>query len=78
LSRRDPADDAPGALTHPYLARAFCEVGDGLAPAPGQAKKAAMLGSLDLTTQEWRGEPLESLKTDSGKWQSDGSGRAGC
>jgi hypothetical protein len=36
------------ALTHPYLARAWAKRGAGLrVPAPGQAQKIAMMGSLD-------------------------------
>jgi hypothetical protein len=35
-------------LTHPYLARAWAKAGADLrVPAPGQARKVAMLGSLD-------------------------------
>lgn len=35
-------------MTHPYLARAWAERGADLrVPAPGQAKKVAMMGSLD-------------------------------
>jgi transposase len=40
--------DESEALTHPYLARAWAKAGADLrVPAPGQAKKVAMLGSLD-------------------------------
>jgi len=40
--------DESEALTHPYLARAWARSGADLrVPAPGQAKKVAMLGSLD-------------------------------
>ena len=40
--------DESEALTHPYLARAWAKAGSDLrVPAPGQAKKVAMLGSLD-------------------------------
>jgi len=40
--------DESEALTHPYLARAWAERGADLrVPAPGQAKKVAMMGSLD-------------------------------
>jgi transposase len=40
-------------LTHPYLARAWAKVGADLrVPAPGQAKKVAMLGSLDHVTRQ--------------------------
>lgn len=40
--------DESEALTHPYLARAWAKSGADLrVPAPGQAKKVAMLGSLD-------------------------------
>jgi hypothetical protein len=36
------------ALTHPYLARAWAKRGADLrVPAPGQAKKVAMMGALD-------------------------------
>jgi DDE superfamily endonuclease len=39
-------------LTHPYLARAWAKVGADLrVPAPGQAKKVAILGSLDHVTR---------------------------
>ena len=44
--------DESEALTHPYLARAWAERGADLrVPAPGQAKKVAMLGSLDHVTR---------------------------
>src|SRR5437588_9434000 len=40
-------------LTHPYLARAWAKVGADLrVPAPGQAMKVAMLGSLDHVTRQ--------------------------
>lgn len=40
--------DESEALTHPYLARAWAKAGVDLrVPAPGQAKKVAMLGSFD-------------------------------
>jgi len=40
--------DESEALTHPYLARAWAKRGADLrVPAPGQAKKVAMVGSLD-------------------------------
>jgi transposase len=40
-------------LTHPYLARAWARSGADLrVPAPGQAKKIAMLGSLDHGTRQ--------------------------
>jgi DDE superfamily endonuclease len=40
-------------LTHPYLARAWAKSGAGLrVPAPEQAKKVAMLGSLDQVTRQ--------------------------
>jgi transposase len=40
--------DESEALTHPYLARAWARRGADLrVPAPGQARKVAMLGSLD-------------------------------
>lgn len=40
--------DESEALTHPYLARAWAKSGADLrVPAPGQARKVAMLGSLD-------------------------------
>ena len=45
--------DESEALTHPYLARAWAKSGADLrVPAPGQAKKVAMLGSLDHVTHE--------------------------
>ena len=40
--------DESEALTHPYLARAWAKRGADLrVPAPGQAAKVAMIGSLD-------------------------------
>jgi hypothetical protein len=40
--------DESEALTHPYLARAWARRGADLrVPAPGQAKKIAMMGALD-------------------------------
>jgi transposase len=40
--------DESEALTHPYLARAWAKRGADLrVPAPGQAKKVAMIGSLN-------------------------------
>jgi hypothetical protein len=45
--------DESEALTHPYLARAWAQSGADLrVPAPGQAKKVAMLGSLDYKTRQ--------------------------
>jgi hypothetical protein len=45
--------DESEALTHPYLARAWARSGADLrVPAPGQAKKVAMLGSLDHVTRQ--------------------------
>jgi transposase len=45
--------DESEALTHPYLAYAWAKVGADLrVPAPGQAKKVAMLGSLDHVTRQ--------------------------
>ena len=45
--------DESEALTHPYLARAWAKSGADLrVPAPGQAKKVAMLGSLDHATRQ--------------------------
>jgi len=45
--------DESEALTHPYLARAWAKSGADLrVPAPGQAKKIAMLGSLDHLTRQ--------------------------
>ena len=45
--------DESEALTHPYLARVWSKAGADLrVPAPGQAKKVAMLGSLDHVTRE--------------------------
>lgn len=44
--------DESEALTHPYLAKAWAKSGADLrVPAPGQAKKVAMLGSLDHATR---------------------------
>ncbi len=45
--------DESEALTHPYLARAWAKSGADLrVPAPGQAKKVAILGSLDPLTRQ--------------------------
>ena len=45
--------DESEALTHPYLARAWARSGADLrVPAPGQARKVAMLGSLDRVTRQ--------------------------
>ena len=45
--------DESEALTHPYLARAWAKSGANLrVPAPGQAKKVAMLGSRDHCTRQ--------------------------
>ena len=45
--------DESEALTHPYLARAWAKSGADLrVPAPGQAKKVAMLGSLNHVTRK--------------------------
>ena len=45
--------DESEALTHPYLARAWAKRGADLrVPAPGQAKKVAMMGALDHVTRE--------------------------
>ena len=45
--------DESEALTHPYLARAWARSGADLrVPAPGQAKKVAILGSLDHRTRQ--------------------------
>jgi len=45
--------DESEALTHPYLARAWALRGADLrTPAPGQAKKVAMIGSLDHVTRQ--------------------------
>jgi transposase len=44
--------DESEALTHPYLARAWAKSGADLrVPAPGQARKVAILGSLDPLTR---------------------------
>ena len=44
--------DESEALTHPYLARAWAKRGADLrVPAPGQAKKVAMMGALDHVTR---------------------------
>jgi hypothetical protein len=43
--------DESEALTHPYLARAWAKRGADLrVPAPGQAKKVALMGVLDHAT----------------------------
>lgn len=45
--------DESEALTHPYLAHVWAKSGADLrVPAPGQAKKVAMLGSIDHVTRE--------------------------
>ena len=45
--------DESEALTHPYLARAWAERGADLrVPAPGQAKKVAMMGALDHAARQ--------------------------
>jgi transposase len=45
--------DESEALTHPYLARAWAQAGADLrVPAPGQARKVAMLGSFDHRTRQ--------------------------
>jgi len=42
--------DESEALTHPYLSRAWAKRGADLrVPAPGQARKIAMMGSLDYS-----------------------------
>ena len=47
--------DESEALTHPYLARAWAKSGADLrVPAPGQARKVAMLGSLDHVSKPAR------------------------
>jgi len=45
--------DESEALTHPYLARAWAKRGADLrVPAPGQAKKVAIIGSLNHVTRQ--------------------------
>lgn len=45
--------DESEALTHPYLARAWAKAGADLRiPAPGHAKKVAILGSVDHKTRK--------------------------
>jgi transposase len=45
--------DESEALTHPYLARAWAERGADLrVPAPGQAKKVAIMGALDWMSRK--------------------------
>ena len=45
--------DESEALTHPYLARAWAKRGADLrVPAPGQAKKVALIGSLDHLSRQ--------------------------
>jgi hypothetical protein len=45
--------DESEALTHPYLARMWAKAGADLrVPAPGHAKKVAILGSLEHVTRE--------------------------
>lgn len=58
--------DESEALTHPYLARAWARRGADLrVPAPGQAKKVAMMGTLD-----WRRRKL-SVTTSRTKRSAD-------
>lgn len=46
-------EDESEALTHPYLARAWAKRGADLrVPAPGQAQKIAMMGSLDYASRK--------------------------
>jgi transposase len=45
--------DESEALTHPYLAHVWARRGEDLRiPAPGQARKVAMLGALDVAANE--------------------------
>jgi transposase len=45
--------DESEALTHPYLAHVWARRGEDLRiPAPGQARKVALLGVLDLAANE--------------------------
>ena len=45
--------DESEALTHPYLARAWAERGADLrVPAPGQARKVAIMGALDWVSRK--------------------------
>lgn len=45
--------DESEALTHPYLARAWARRGADLrVPAPGQAKKVAIMGALDWASRK--------------------------
>ena len=61
--------DESEALTHPYLAHAWAKRGADLrVPAPGQAKKVAMLGMLD-----WAGRHLV-VHTSPTKRSSDFAG----
>jgi transposase len=58
--------DESEALTHPYLARAWARRGADLrVPAPGQAKKIAMMGALD-----WMGRKL-TVTTSRSKRSAD-------
>jgi hypothetical protein len=58
--------DESEALTHPYLAHAWAERGADLrVPAPGQAKKVAIMGALD-----WMSRRL-TITTSSTKRSSD-------
>jgi len=51
--------DESEALTHPYLARVWAKAGVDLrVPAPGQAKKVAMLGSIDHVTRQLIVHPI--------------------
>jgi len=56
--------DESEALTHPYLARAWAKAGADLrVPAPGQAKKVAMLGSLDHVTRQLTVHPTPTKRS---------------
>jgi len=58
--------DESEALTHPYLARAWAKSGADLrVPAPGQARKVAIMGSLNHNTREL------TVHTSSSKRSSD-------
>jgi transposase len=58
--------DESEALTHPYLARAWARRGADLrVPAPGQAKKVAIMGALD-----WVGRKL-TITTSRTKCSTD-------
>lgn len=76
--------DESEALTHPYLARAWARRGADLRiPAPGQAKKIAMMGVLDyaschltvLTSRTKRSSDFIDLLAEIDRLSGPGPGR---